>query len=168
VYDCISFYNHGRERLIEEQMLFHTLYMRHNGCQECHKLPHFGGFDFENHVCLYFFCSNFPEEVARRRRGRWVKFCPVFVCFRNSVWFCSFFPTSRWQRGISKLCDVGFRVFCILAGLDCPCLVDLEVNMYVLRPAGRKFKFLNYNALWVWDIIIVCNIIVWVLPLCYY
>jgi hypothetical protein len=34
-------------------------------------------------------------------------------------------------------------------------LVDLEVDLYVLRPAGRKLKFLNFNALRVWDIIIV-------------
>jgi hypothetical protein len=53
------------------------------------ELPHFGGFDFENYVCLYSSVSNFQEGVARRRRGGSVR------AFSKFVWFCPFFLTGR-------------------------------------------------------------------------
>jgi hypothetical protein len=54
-------------------------------------LPHFGRFDFENYVCLYSSVSNFLEGVARRQRGKWVKFRPVRA-FSKFCLVLSFLP----------------------------------------------------------------------------
>jgi hypothetical protein len=76
--------------------------------------------------------------------------------FRNSV--LSFLPcrplTARDpQISRRQFWGVLNRVFCIPVELDCPGWFILGVNLYVLLPAGRTFKFLGYNAIWVWDFI---------------
>jgi hypothetical protein len=47
-------------------------------------------------------------------------------------------------------------------------LVDFEVNLYVLRPAGQKFKFLNYNALLSLHISRAVTLLYDYCALCYY